>query len=389
MAFGPWSRAGARGCGLLMLVLVAACAGTPSPSLPDIPASVPLTGQRPPSMVVPAARINADFRGLEGWGRDDHSQVVPALRRTCAWFAAQPANKPLAENGSAGVIGDWQRACSGVSRVPDGDMEAARQYLEATFRPVPIGGGEEGLFTGYYEPTLRGSWTRTGRYTTPLYRKPSLKKMPSRASIAAGALAGKGLELMWVDSPIDAFILEIQGSGRVEMSDGSVVGVGYAGQNGHDYFPIGRYLIDSGYATKEEMSMPFIRHWLTQHPDQAQSVMNRNPSYVFFKLRDGGPRGARNMELTAGRSLAVDTAYVPIGLPLWIDLVEAPVTDGRIQRLVVAQDTGGAIKGAVRGDLFWGADESAELGAGLMKARGRYVMLVPRERTMFMAGNGR
>lgn len=368
------------------LAMLAACAGGPPPGgVSTASAVVPLKGMRDPSQYVPANRINADFRSLEGWGRDNHAEALPAFRRACAWVAQQTPNKPLGPSGQAGVMSDWQRACASLARVQDGDMEGARKFFEANFRPMPLGGSDDGLFTGYFEPTLHGSWTRTDRYNVPLYRKPGGGKAPTRARIAAGALAGKGLELLWVDNAIDAFFLEIQGSGRVIMTDGSVVGLGFGGQNGQEYFPIGRYLIDQGYATKEEMSLPFIRHWLMEHPSDAQKVMNLNPSYVFFKTRDGAPRGARNMELTAGRSLAVDTEYVPIGVPLWIDLTQAPVTGGRIQRLVVAQDTGGAIKGAVRGDLFWGADEDAATAAGVMKARGRYAMLVPRERTMFTA----
>jgi membrane-bound lytic murein transglycosylase A len=369
---------------VVLLAITAACAGGPRTG--GIDTVVPLTGLRDPSQYVPAERINADFRSLDGWGRDNHALVLPALRKTCAWIAQQPPSKPIGGDGQAGTMGDWQRACTGVARLSDGDMEAARKFLEATFRPQPLGNGDDGLFTGYYEPTLHGSWTKTGKYTVPLYRKPpGGKALPARARIAAGALAGRGLELMWVDNAVDAFFLEIQGSGRAIMTDGSVVGLGFAGQNGQEYFPIGRHLIDEGYATKEQMSMPFIRQWLSDHPADAQKVMNLNPSYVFFKQRDGAPRGARNMELTAGRSLAVDTEHVPIGVPLWIDLTEAPVEGGRIQRLVMAQDTGGAIKGAVRGDLFWGADENAAAAAGVMKARGRYAMLVPRERTVFTA----
>lgn len=378
-------RALARGACGAALAALAACGG----QVPvETVTTIPLTGVRDPSQYVPLNKIAVDYRPLDGWGRDNHAEVMPALRRTCSWVATQQPDKPVGNTGKAGVYGDWQRICANVGSVPAGDMEAARAFLESNFRPIPLGNGEDGLFTGYFEPTLHGSWTKTSKYNVPLYRKPSTSKtMPDRAAITDGALEGKGLELMWVDNAIDAFILEIQGSGRVEMSDGSVVGIGFGGQNGHSYFPIGRWLIDQGYATKEQMSLPFIRRWLTENSSQAQDVMNRNPSYVFFKLRNGGPRGARNIELTPGRSLAVDTDFVPIGPPLWLDLRETPVVGGKIQRLVMAQDTGGAIKGEVRGDLFWGADRYAELGAGLMKARGHYAMLVPRERTMFTAGD--
>lgn len=325
--------------------------------------------------------VAADFRTLPGWVEDDHAQALPALHRTCGWVERQTPERRIGDHPVAGTVADWRPICTAARTLPVGDAEAARIFFETHFTPITLGGGEEGLFTGYYEPLLHGSWTRTGRYTVPIYRMPprTRKALPSRARIAAGALAGRGLELMWVDDPIDAFFLEIQGSGRAVMADGSVVGLSYAGQNGHPYFPVGRWLIDQGIATPEEMSLQYIRRWLTEHRDQAQALMNRNPSHVFFRLRGGGgPRGARDMELTPGRSLAVDPDFVPLGPPVWLDVQGAPVPGGAIRRLVVAQDTGGAIKGPVRGDLFWGDGPAAEEGAGLMKARGRFTLLAPR-----------
>lgn len=366
-------------------LMLAACAGGP-PTTYNGPTTATLKGQRPPSMFVSDDKITPDFRPLSGWGRDDHSQALPALTRSCAKLEARAAGQPIGTGAVAGMSDDWARVCRAARSVPPGDMEAARGYFEASFQPIPLGGGSEGLFTGYYEPTVRGSWTKTGKYRTPLYKAPSAGKgLPERKRIVNGALSGRGLELMWVDDPVDAFFLQIQGSGRAVMSDGSVVELAYAGQNGHPYYPIGRWLLDQGLATKEEMSMPYLRNWLNTHPKDAPELMNRNPSYVFFKIRSGLAKGAGDMELTPGRSLAVDREYVPMGPPLWIDLHDAPVDGGRIRRLVMAQDTGGAIKGEVRGDLFWGADEEAAIGAGLMKAQGRAFMLVPRERSRLSA----
>ena len=323
--------------------------------------------------------VPPDYRMLAGWSRDNHAEAVPALLRTCQYLHALGSGHDVGPGGRAGRVADWQGACAAAKQLPPGNGAAARQFFENWFTPVALG-SSEGLFTGYYECELNGSWTRSARFNVPLYRVPphNGRALPTRAQVARGALAGKGLEVLWVDDPVEAFILEIQGSGRVRMPDGSVVGLNYAGQNGQKYYPIGRYLIDQGIATPDQMTMHLIRSWLKEHPDDAQRVMNLNPSYVFFKVRNSGePRGAAT-ELTSRRSLAIDPSYVPMGVPLWIDLHDVPVQGGVLRTLVLAQDTGGAIKGAVRGDYFWGHGDEAAYAAGVMKARGRYFMLVPR-----------
>lgn len=357
-------------------VLLASCASTP-----PVPTGEGALTTGRPGGPVPIDRITPDFRSLTGWGEDHHGEAMAALQNTCVWVRSQSPDALVGKSPVAGRVADWRPLCDKARGIGVNDVEGARLFFEANFKPVALSPGEEGLFTGYYEPELRGSWKRSARYNTPLYRVPPKPKngYPDRAAIARGALAGKGLELLWVDDPISAFFLEIQGSGRVVMEDGSVVGVGYAGKNGHSYFPVGRRLIDMGVATPDQMSLQVIRAWMTEHPDQQQALMNLNPSVVFFTLRkDGGARGARNMELTPGRSLAVDPSHVPLGVPLWLEATNVPVAGGQIKRLVVAQDTGGAIRGPVRGDLFWGHGPGAEQGAGVMKARGRYTMLVPR-----------
>ncbi len=327
--------------------------------------------------------IAADFRTLPGWAEDDHAAALAAFHRSCDWINAQSPDRRL--GSKAGTVRDWKPVCEVARALPDGNREAARLFFESHFTPVSLGGGTEGLFTGYYEAELHGSWTRTDRYNVPLYRTPPRTKkqraLPTRERIVNGALKGKGLELLWVDDPIDAFFLEIQGSGRVRMTDGSLVGVHYAGQNGRAYYPIGRHLIDQGIATPEQVTLQLIRSWLKANPSQAKRVMNLNQSYVFFRQRpnDVGARGALNTRLVPGRSLAVDPSHVPLGVPLWLEATDVPVPGGAIKRLVVAQDTGGAIKGEVRGDLFWGPGPEAADAAGLMKARGRYTMLVPRK----------
>jgi membrane-bound lytic murein transglycosylase A len=362
-------RRGNRRCGrlagLFAALALAACAEGPAP--PEVARTTPEV-----------------FADLPGWAADRHGEAMPAFAESCGWFARQSPARPIGPAGLAGRAGDWQAACAAAARVPRGDDAAARRFFETWFRPVAVEGsdGPEGLFTGYYAPLLRGSLRPSEAYAVPIYAKPPPlpgRRLPSRAEIVAGALDGQGLELLWVDDPIDAFFLHIQGSGHVELDDGRVVGVGYHGWNGHPYYAIGRALIDRGEATREEMSMELIRDWLRENPDRADDLMNLNPSFIFFRLREaGGVVGTLEVPLTAGRSLAVDDDFVPLGVPMWLDIVDPTVPDGQLRRLVMAQDTGGAIRGAVAGDMFWGyGDEAGRLASG-MQARGRYFMLVPR-----------
>jgi membrane-bound lytic murein transglycosylase A len=203
---------------------------------------------------------------------------------------------------------------------------------------------------------------------------------PTRSEIDAGALAGKGSELLWVDDAVDAFFLHVQGSGRVVMENGQLVRLGFAGRNGHPYVAIGRELISRGAIPRERMSMQAIRAWLKANPGEASEVMALNPSFIFFRIIDGeGPIGAEGVPLTPGRSLAVDPAFVPLGLPIWLDTTDPLKPEQPLRRLVVAQDTGSAIKGPVRGDLFWGFGETAAAKAGSMNQRGRYFLLLPRK----------
>jgi len=350
--------------------------------------------------VTPAA-----FAELPGWTADNVAEALPALSLSCDKLRSLPANRDL---GIGGTVGDWQAPCAALAAVPAGNTEAARAYLETWFTPLAASnnGERQGLFTGYYEPELRGSKAKEGHYAVPLYRRPKdlvqvdlglfsdklngeriagrvvdghLKPFENRERIEGGALAGKGLELLWVDDPVEAFFLQIQGSGRVALDDGRVLRVGFDGQNGHKYVPIGRELVARGALEKDRVSMQAIRAWLKAHPEEATAVMNLNPSYVFFReLAGDGPNGAQGVPLTPGRSLAVDRKFLPLGLPVWLD-AEDPL-DGakRLRRLMVAQDTGGAIRGPVRGDVFWGHGDEAEERAGRMKSKGRYWLLVPK-----------
>lgn len=347
------------------------------------------------------------FDALPGWAADDHAAALEALRLSCARIAKRPADAPFfAQIDYAGATKDWQALCL---TLPENATDA-HAFFESQFVPYEIWADprypqtREGLFTGYYEPQLRAA-AEGDEKATPLYARPDdmitvnlgdfrpelkgeqisgrvkgvqLVPYHTRAEIEAGALTGRAEVLALVDDPVDAFFLHIQGSGQVVQSDGSIARIGYAAQNGHKYVAIGRELIARGVMTKEDVSMQSIRVWLEQNPDQAQDLMNANPSYIFFQhLGEAGPLGAEGVVLTPHRSLAVDRRRIPYGAPVFID-VNAPEGEGRISQLMIAQDTGGAIRGAVRGDYFWGAGSDAAHKAGLMKSRGHAWLLLPR-----------
>ena len=239
--------------------------------------------------------------------------------------------------------------------------------------PADLVSVDLGLFSDEY-----GSRTIIGRVVDG-----ALLPYPRRGEIAAGALRGKAPVLAWVDDPVDAFFLHVQGSGRIGLAGGGVMRVGYAGANGRAYVSIGRALIENGALDREEVSLQSIRAWLAANPDRVAEILALNPSYVFFReLVGDGPLGAQGVALTPGRSLAVDRGYLPLGAPIWLDIMApsaaAGAPDRSLRRLVVAQDTGGAIKGPLRGDLFWGFGPEAEAVAGRMKHPGSYVLLLPK-----------
>lgn len=380
---------------LLFLTTLPACT-TQAPAL-YAPEDTPLTLRPVP------------FNELPGWDHDDLGGIVKALGYSCTKIMAQNPEKPFGDPAWNISAGDWAGACHRIEgdRLKPGAFDNPRAFLEFYFTPHEAVAGDykEGLFTGYYEAALKGSRTPEAAYQTPLLQRPddlvmvelgdfretlkgqriagrvvdgSLKPYETRAEIETGnLLAAK--PLVWVDDPVDAFFLHIQGSGRVLLDDGSEMRVGYAAQNGHIYYAVGRELVKRELMAKEDVSMQSIRGWLEAHPAEARELMNLNPSYVFFEeVKGEGPLGAQNVPLTAGRSLAVDRTKIPYGTPLWLD-IEQPVPEiDRLRRLVIAQDTGGAIKGPIRGDYFWGYGDEAEHNAGLMKASGRYWLLLPR-----------
>ena len=354
------------------------------------------------------------FHYLPGWDEADTIESLRAFNVSCKIFLKQ---KPDTSVGSPYIpltAADWIPACRAALLVDPASSHEAKAFFEHWFEPVEFFNRKpvQGLFTGYYLPLLHGSLNKTKRYHVPLYRTPNnavtidlglfdstlanrrwvgrlegSKIVPfyTREEINQGVIANHASVIVWVDSEIDRLFLEIQGSGIVELEDGSRIYVGYASQNGAPYTAIGRVLIQKGVMTKENASMQGIRAYLESHPEEMTAVLNQNKSFIFFdKLPGDAAEGVQRIVLTPGYSLAVDRRWVPIGTPIWLNTTRPdPLNDHQIvlQRLMIAQDTGGAIRGEVRGDVFWGAGERATAIAGKMKNLGYYWLLLPKRGT--------
>lgn len=342
----------------------------------------------------PSAPVRLSFSDLEGWQTDDPSAALAAFSGSCARILKLPSSAPLDTKGGDpvyGRAGDWQPACEAAANVAPGAGNA-RGFFQHWFAPVRLSGGP-GLFTGYYEPEMKGSLTRHGVYQTPVLAPPPGFRMvegggsfPNRAAIEDGALETDKLALLWLESPIDAFFLHVQGSGRVKLETGETVRLTFAAKTGHPYTSIGKLLVEKGEMTLDEVSMQTIRAWLMAHPEEGRALMRRNESYIFFRVLRNidpamGPPGAEGVSLTPGRSLAVDRSHHPLGTLLFLT-TEHPTVDGQgrvpVRRLMVAQDTGSAIKGVQRGDIFFGSGAEAGEIAGRMKAEGELIALVPK-----------
>ncbi len=374
------------GCALQPPAATQADAACVCPACPVCPAVAP---PPPPAKPLQAAR----WEELKGWRDDDFAEAHGALLESCRVLVRQPA---------------WRAACEEAQSLPARDA-ALRAFFESRFRPwrvVNPDGSREGLVTGYYEPLLKGSREPGKPFGHALYGVPDdllvvdlgelypeLKNFRlrgrldgrrivpywSRAELTPQSPALAGKALYWVADPVELFFLQVQGSGRVELPDGRRVRVGYAEQNGHPYRSIGRWLVERGELKLEQASMQGIQAWARANPQRLHELLNANPSFVFFReLPDngGGPPGALGVPLTPGRSIAVDPRAVPLGAPVFL-ATTLPLSEQPLTRLVMAQDTGGAIKGAVRADFFWGFGNEAGAQAGRMRQRGEMWVLLP------------
>ena len=390
---------------LSIAVLCVGCAGQPGPASPAIGDCSALAGcpvcpvcPAPPG---PALRVNplepVDFAAIAGWKEGEQGAAWPALLASCQALRWREA---------------WRAVCAKAMELRSPTDEEARRFLEEQFVPWRLAnsdGAIDGLVTGYYEPVLRGSRTKRAPFVHPLYAPPDdlltidlgatnpelrglrlrgridgKRVVPyfSRAEIARGNAPVAGKEILWVDDPIEAFFLQVQGSGRVQLASGETLRVGYADQNGHPFQSIGRFLVDRGELKLGEASMQSIKSWAAANPQRVEELLDQNPSFVFFRelpLADPaiGPVGAFGVPLLAGRSIAVDTRYVPLGAPVFL-ATTYPASVTPMTRLVLAQDAGGAIRNPVRADFFWGSGAEAGAQAGRMRQQGRMWVLLPK-----------
>lgn len=344
-----------------------------------------------PGRVTNSAQLHlapGSWTELSGWTGDNVAQALPAFVKSCDRMAkSQPDAAPIdpaATGANFGTMRDWRPLCRQAAALPAGDETAARRFFEANFQPMLIGskGNSKGLFTGYWEVELDGSRSQGGDYQVPVYRKPAdlaaNKPYLDRAAIEDGALAGKVPEVVWLKNPDDLFVLQMQGSGRIRLPDGSLVRLIYEANNNRPFVNVYQMLLDKGAIPKTEFSEAKVRAWMRDNPDEAKELRRKDPLYVFFQeLKGDGPIGYQGAVLTAERSLAVDHKYIPLGVPLWLDAHDKyrPLA---VQRLVVAQDIGDGITGPLRGDFYWGSGKKAQARGSDFFAEGQYWALLPR-----------
>jgi membrane-bound lytic murein transglycosylase A len=360
----------------------------------------PVLAPAPPAQVPPSPTSNAilqqvDWNAMPDWAVDNQAEAIAPLLLSCTALRLQA---------------EWRPACAAAAQVRRNDEAAAQRFFETEFQPYAVsaaGNGPEGLVTGYYEPLLSGSRTPDKVYRYPVYgvpddllsidlgnQYPALKGMRvrgrlqgrkvvpyyTRAEIDRGDAAVRGRELLWVDDAVELFFLQVQGSGRVRLPNGEVVRLGYAEHNGHPYRSIGRVLIERGELAADKASMQGIKQWASKNPDMLALLLQQNPAYVFFRelpSHEAGPIGTLGVALTPGRSIAVDPAALPLGAPVFL-AATWPLSSRPLNRLVLAQDTGSAIKGAVRADFFWGFGDEAGALAGRMRQGARMWLLYPK-----------
>lgn len=350
------------------------------------------------------------FAQLPDWQQDNHAQALISFKQSCHEILTRDPHTAFAALPESGTVQQWQLICADALKIEHPTQPIAQQFFEEHFSPYTVVNNfnHKGLFTGYYLPLIHGDLKPSKHYNVPIYGVPAdlvkinlslfrpefagksitgqvknntLLPYPDRAGITSTPLNAP--ILAWCDNPFDVFFAQIQGSVLVELPNHKQILLGYAADNGKPYTSIGKALVAKGAFPKASVSMQAIRTWLLKHPDQATSILNNDPSYVFFKLLTGNsPLGTERVPLTPERSLAVDTRFIPLGAPIWLDTT-VPQSPNNVKlipyrHLLIAQDTGGAIKGVIRGDVYWGAGDSAADSAGHMKQPGQYWLLLPK-----------
>lgn len=352
------------------------------------------------------------FDELPGWKLAHLQKSLLTFQTSCKTFVRQDPERLVGTEFFNLKAKDWQPACQAALQLNPVDEQAARAFFEQWFVPVEFYESKpiKGLFTGYYLPLLKGSYTQSEQFNIPIYEVPDdmitvdltmfspqfknnkivgrlqgNKLLPyyTRAEIDKGAVKQHARVLLWVNDPIDRLFMEIQGSGIVELEDGKQIYVGYDGQNGFPYTSMASVLIRKGVMTRENASMQGIRAYLDAHPEEREAIINQNQSFVFFrKLTMDAALGSQGVALTPGYSLAIDKEWIPMGAPLWLSTSvpnsRNPDINKPMHRLMIAQDTGGAIRGKIRGDVYWGGGDKASVIAGHMKNEGHYWLLLPK-----------
>ena len=392
-----------------VVAIIAVCLGGGVVSLVQASSPAKQLGPRMKSSVSYKALT---FAHVAGWEEDDHAAAFKAFRKSCERVLMSARERTPADKlppPPAALVA----ACTAAGQLPGSPTKAAAKvFFEHNFTPHAVAhGGPQGLLTGYYEPLMTGSRIPQGLFKTPIYKRPpdlvtlvdetqraapgvvthgrktekGVEPYLTRAAIEQGALAGKHLELVYLADPVDVFFLQIQGSGRVKLTDGSTIRVHYDGKNGHPYSSIGRYLIEKGLLAADKVSMGALKNWLRADPERGRKVMWHNASYVFFRELKGAeakaPMGAMQAQLTPGRSLAVDPGYHALGLPIFVSAEGMRHINkaGSFHRLMVAQDVGSAIKGPERGDIYFGSGDAAGRLAGVTKHAGKFIVLQPND----------
>lgn len=357
------------------------------------------------------------FHHLPGWQSSNVVKSLQAFQKSCALFLKKDPNHLAGSQHINLTAKDWQPACQEAKTLTSISNQEAKAFFERWFRPVefyhhkPV----QGLFTGYYMPSIPGSLVKTSKYRVPIYGMPSnlitayLKKFNpkyknqrammqlkgkkmvpfyTREEINHGALNNKAPVIAWIESEVDRLFLEIEGSGTIELPNNQSLYLTYAGENGAQYTSIAKIMIQKGILSKDKASYSQIKAYLESHPKEKNQLLNQNKSFVFFqKLKENAALGAQGIPLTKGYSLAVDREWIPLGTPLWLNTTKPTNNQEKLQRLMIAQDTGGAIKGKVRGDIFYGAGEQALKAAANMQNKGRYWLLLPKHIAMRLKHN--